>query len=109
MEGPASIEIGRRFRNWQIEKVIGQGGMGTVYLARHVLVGRAAAIKVIRPPAGMQVEETAIARFHIETELHVALRHPNLPEFFDAELLPDGTAFLVLEHLDGYDLAKTLG
>ncbi|MFO0615972.1 MAG: FHA domain-containing serine/threonine-protein kinase [Polyangiaceae bacterium] len=100
--------VGGRFKNWNIERVIGRGGMGTVYLARHVLVGRPAAIKVVRPPRGMRADDTAIARFHVETELHVALRHPNLPEFFDAELMADGTAVLILEYLDGFDLSVTL-
>ena len=104
----SSLEVGARFRSWRLERVIGQGGMGTIFLARHELVGRAAAIKVLRAPPGARPDDAARARFQIETELYVALRHPNLPEFFDAEVLPDGTAVLVLEYLDGYDLANAL-
>jgi eukaryotic-like serine/threonine-protein kinase len=62
-------------------------------------------VKVIAPPRGRVASQTAIARFHTEVELNVSLRLPNLPDFYDAELLGDGTAVLVLEYLDGTDLA----
>ncbi len=103
-----ALAVGATYQNWRLEREIGRGGTGIVYLARHQFTARRAAIKVIRPSLGGKADDGSIARFHIETELHVTLRHPNLPEFFDADLLPDGTAVLVLEHLDGRDLGDTM-
>lgn len=112
MSGPqppsATLSVGATYQNWRLEREIGRGGTGVVYLGRHQFTARRSAIKVIRPPPGSRADEGAIARFHIETELHVTLRHPNLPDFFDADLLPDGTAVLVLEYLDGRDLGDTM-
>ncbi len=105
---PQAVELGSIYRSWRIECPIGSGGMGVVYRAQHQFTPRKGAIKVILPPPGVRAEEAALARFQVEAELHVTLRHPNLPDFYDADLLPDGTAILVLEWLDGYDLAKTL-
>jgi serine/threonine protein kinase len=101
--GPGSV-----FHNWELKHEIARGGMGVVYFAKHRMVGRPAAVKVIAPPPGTVAEPKAIDRFHREVELHVSLRLPNLPEFYDAELFPDGTAVLVLEFLDGKDLASAL-
>ncbi len=105
---PALLGPGSVVHNWKIERLLAKGGMGSVFFAKHKLVGRSAAIKVIAPPAGTVADPKAMARFHTEVELHVSLRLPNLPEFFDAELMPDGTAVLILEYLDGRDLADTL-
>jgi serine/threonine protein kinase/pSer/pThr/pTyr-binding forkhead associated (FHA) protein len=105
---PGRLGPGSRFHNFDIEHLIATGGMGAVYFARHRLVGRPAAVKVISPRPGAVADQKAMARFYTEVEIHVSLRLPNLPDFYDAELLPDGTAVLVLEYLDGRDLADTL-
>lgn len=105
---PGRLGPGSRFHNWSIERLIAKGGMGVVYFARHQLVGRPAAVKVIAPAPGTVADEKTMARFHTEVEIHVSLRLPNLPDFYDAELLPDGTAVLVLEYLDGRDLGDAL-
>lgn len=105
---PARLGPGSRFHNYDIQHLIATGGMGAVYFARHRLVGRPAAVKVISPRPGAIADQKAMARFYTEVEIHVSLRLPNLPDFYDAELLPDGTAVLMLEYLDGRDLADTL-
>ena len=105
---PGRLGPGSRFHNFEIEHLIATGGMGAVYFARHRLVGRPAAVKVISPRPGAVADQKAMARFYTEVEIHVSLRLPNLPDFYDAELMPDGTAVLVLEYLDGRDLADTL-
>lgn len=105
---PGRLGPGSRFHNFEIEHLIATGGMGAVYFARHRLVGRPAAVKVISPRPGAVADQKAMARFYTEVEIHVSLRLPNLPDFYDAELMQDGTAVLVLEYLDGRDLADTL-
>jgi serine/threonine-protein kinase len=97
------LKVGSIFRNWRIVEEIGRGGMGVVYLARHQLVGRHAAMKVLLAPADMRADESGMKRFQIEADLHFSLRHPNVPEFYDADLLEDGTAILIIEYLDGYE------
>jgi serine/threonine-protein kinase len=101
--GPGSV-----FHNWVLQRELARGGMGVVYFAEHKHIGRSAAVKVIAPPPGMVAEQKAIERFRREVEMHVSLRLPNLPDFYDADLFPDGTAVLVLEYLDGKDLARAL-
>ncbi len=98
---------GSTFHAWHLDRVLARGGSGTVYRATHRLANRSAAIKVITPRRGSVTDEATIARFHTEVELHL-LRHANMPDFYDAELTADGTAVLVLELLDGSDLAGLL-
>src|SRR5947209_8401969 len=82
--------------------------MGVVYLVQHEVVGRYAAMKVITNSADLRAERGAMQRFRLEAELLFQLKLPNVPDFYDAELLPSGTSVLILEYLDGYDLAETL-
>ena len=100
--------VGSLYRGWRIEREIARGGMGVVYFAQHQLHSRKAAIKVIRPAPGARADGAARERFLIEAELHVTLRHQNLPELYDADFIDDGTAILVLEWLDGRDLGEAI-
>ena len=100
--------VGTLYRGWRVEREVARGGMGIVYFAQHQLHSRKAAIKVIRPPPGTRGDGAARERFLIEAELHVSLRHQNLPELYDADFVDDGTAILVLEWLDGRDLGETI-
>jgi hypothetical protein len=86
--------------------VIGKGGMGTVYLAEHTELGRKVAIKVLRPE--WSADPPSAKRFRVEARTVSALGHPNIVQVFDAGALADGRLFLVMEHLDGRDLAREL-
>ncbi len=95
--------VGERYR---IESELGRGGMGTVYLAEHVTVGRKVAVKVLtREWSGHQ---TVARRFREEARAASAVGHPNIVEVFDAGTLPDGRLYLVMEHLQGRTLYDEL-
>jgi hypothetical protein len=86
--------------------VIGKGGMGTVYLAEHTELARKVAIKVLRPE--WSADPPSAKRFRVEARTVSALGHPNIVQVFDAGALAGGRLFLVMEHLDGRDLAREL-
>jgi eukaryotic-like serine/threonine-protein kinase len=86
-----------------VEDVIGEGGMATVYRARHKLVDRPCAVKVMNP--ALASDPTTRERFRREAKSAQTLAHPNVIEIFDQGETPEGTTYIVMELLDG----KTLG
>ena len=95
--------IAGRFR---IEREIGTGGMGTVYLATHLGLERPVAVKIIkREFAG---DADVADRFLREARTMAKLRHPHAAMIFDAGNLPDGRHFIVMEFVEGETLSQTL-
>ncbi len=92
-----------------IERVIGRGGMGTVFLASHRrLPGKQVAIKMLHVDTNDPGNEEVLLRFQREAEIASSLGHPNIVGVDDFNTLPDGTPYLVLEYLDGVTLAHRL-
>jgi len=89
-----------------VEEAIGEGGMATVYRARHKLVDRACAIKVMNP--ALAADATVRERFRREAKSTQMLAHPNVIEIFDHGETSDGTPYMVMELLDGRTLAQLL-
>src|SRR3954468_4854130 len=89
-----------------IEEAIGEGGMATVYAARHRLVDRPCAVKIMN--AAVAKNEVIRERFRREAKAAQKLAHPNIIEIFDQGELPDGSLFLVMELLEGETLADLL-
>src|SRR5579863_9911102 len=87
--------------NYVLMEKIGAGGMGAVYKARHRVMERLVAVKVL-PPA-MTKDQAAIARFHREVKAAARLRHVNIVAADDADQA-NGVHFLVMELVDGSDL-----
>ncbi|MFO0633292.1 MAG: serine/threonine-protein kinase [Nannocystaceae bacterium] len=102
-EIPRGVVIAERYR---VEAALGRGGMGTVYLAEHVTVGRKVAVKVLTHE--WSAHETVARRFREEARAASAAGHPNIVEVFDAGTLPDGRLYLVMEHLVGRSLYDEL-
>lgn len=91
-----------RIGQYRLKEVIGFGGMGTVYLAEHVLLRRPCAIKLICPEhAG---DPRTLARFEREVRATATLTHPNTIEIFDYGRAEDGTFYYVMEYLPGMNL-----
>ena len=84
---------------YKVEALLGRGGMGRVYRAEHVGIGRSVAVKVLAPQGGF--EDSARQRFEREAVATGKLRHPNCVGVTDFGMLPDGSLFLVMELLDG--------
>jgi eukaryotic-like serine/threonine-protein kinase len=89
----------------RLESILGRGGMGAVYRGKHLLLGRAVAVKVLRPE--FVADESATERFFREARTAAALDHPNVITVFDFGMTPTGGAYLVLELIDGI-LLRTL-
>lgn len=90
---------------YQLERKLGEGGMGEVYLGQHALLRRATAIKVLRPTSAKDDR----LRFEREVTLGCRLTHPNTISIFDFGHTMDGRFYYAMEYLDGMDLAKVVG
>jgi serine/threonine-protein kinase len=98
--------IGHRINNYEVQHLIGEGGMGAVYIAQHTVIGRKAAIKVLR----REFSEDAglVSRFMNEARAAAAIGHPNIVDVVDVGNLPDGNPYMMMEFLVGEDLSKRL-
>src|SRR6185436_5101274 len=103
----AADMIGRTLaRTYQIERLLGGGGMGAVYAARHVRTGGIFAVKVLHRETAADAE--IYKRFQDEARTVSALRHPHIVQVTDFDQDEDGTPFIVMELLEGEDLAGRL-
>ena len=93
--------IGQQILNYKIISLLGEGGMGTVYLAEHVKLGRKVAIKVLLPH--LVKNELVRSRFVNEAKLMSALQHPNIVTLFDYVEDENGMS-LIMELVDGKPL-----
>jgi serine/threonine protein kinase len=92
---------------YQIEQLLGKGGMGAVYRATHLGTKRTVAVKVIHPQ--LSAHDQFVARFRREAEAAGRLRHPNVVDVTDFGIAHTGNgpvAYLVMEYLDGCTLAE---
>jgi serine/threonine protein kinase/HD-like signal output (HDOD) protein len=104
-QGNAAEVIGRRVGNYVVERTLAQGGMGSVFVARHPTLGREAAVKFLGHDLEAPPELTK--RFLDEARITANLRHPNIVDIFDFGEL-DGRLYYVMELLDGCDLSQEL-
>ena len=91
---------------YHVLKKLGEGGMGTVYLAEHVKMGRKAALKVMNP--GMNQDADAIARFNREAANASRLSHPNICGIYDFGETADGLIYLAMEYIEGVSLSSLI-
>jgi serine/threonine-protein kinase len=91
---------------YRIERGIGKGGMGEVYEATHARLAGRYAVKLLLREIGQNDE--ILRRFKQEAEVTSRLRHPNIVQVIDFSRMPDGTPFMVMELLEGRDLAQEL-
>jgi eukaryotic-like serine/threonine-protein kinase len=91
---------------YHIEQRIGHGGMGAVYRARHVKIGRAFAVKLLHPD--LITNEKMRRRFVREAQLAGTLRHPNVIGVVDVGETPEGVYYIVMEYADGPTLHEII-
>ena len=99
---PGAILTGR----YRVESVVGRGGMGVVFAARHLTLGERVAVKVLAGPASENRE--ALARFQREARILARVRNDHIVRVIDLGQLENGAPFIVMEHLEGRDLGSWL-
>lgn len=102
------VSKAREMGSYQLGDLIRRGGMGEIYMAKHRMLARPAAIKLIRAEMLGAVEgesaDLAVKRFHREAEAAANLRSPHTVELFDFGITEDNTLYFVMELLEGVDL-----
>ncbi|HMY04231.1 MAG TPA: serine/threonine-protein kinase, partial [Candidatus Obscuribacter sp.] len=91
---------------YEILDTIGDGAMGRVYLARHKLMKRQVAVKMMHPQ--LISGKSALRRFQKEAELASALNHPNILTVYDFGVTETGSPYLVMDYLQGKELLHVL-
>ena len=106
-EGAANTRVGKLLGGkYRLVRLLGAGGMGEVYEAQHEIIGRRFAIKFLHPQLASNTE--VVARFQREAQAAGGLENENIAAVVDAGTADDGAPYLVMEYLDGEDLAHLL-
>jgi serine/threonine-protein kinase len=91
---------------YRIVRLLGRGGMGTVYLAEHIMLGRQRALKFIS--SELSQDALFLRRFRREAQAAIELRHPNVVEVVDLDQAEDGSPYIAMEYVEGTDLSHAL-
>ena len=107
---PGPFPIGARIGPYELEAIVGRGGMGTIYRASHSGLGRRVAIKVLAPH--LALDDQLVDRFRREARALARLEHPNIVMVHDmgVEQGPDGVqhAYFIMEFVDGVNLRELM-
>jgi eukaryotic-like serine/threonine-protein kinase len=98
-----SVPLLRTVGPYRVLRVLGQGGMGVVYLAERAELRHRVAIKVLRDAA---LSLARRERFEREQQTLAQLNHPSIARLYDADVLPDGTPYFVMEYVEGVPLTQ---
>ena len=93
----------KQLGQYRLEEKIGEGGMGVVYRARHSLMRRETAVKLLLPD---RADRAAVARFEREVCLTCQLTHPNTIQVYDYGHTPEGVFYYAMEYLQGLNLQE---
>jgi serine/threonine-protein kinase len=104
----SDVANARRLGSYELEEKLGQGGMGEVWRARHRMLARRAAVKLIRPQhlADEGARQNAIDRFSREAQATAALESPHTVRLYDFGVTDEQTFYYSMELLDGIDLEE---
>ena len=103
---PSAELLGVLLGNYRVLSRLGAGGMGEVYVGRHEALGHKVAVKVLRSEMTRNTE--MVKRFFNEAQAATAIRNPGIVQIFDFGTTPDGSAYFVMELLDGVSLTDRL-
>ena len=94
--------LGTSIGNYRLDKILGRGGMGTVYAGEHIYIKRPVAVKILHPQFARYQE--AIHRFLREARAATSINHANIVDVTDFGILAEGPVYFVMEFLDGKSL-----
>jgi serine/threonine-protein kinase len=104
--GSGPLQTGHLISAYRIEELVGAGGMGWVYRARHALNARCVALKILRED--QLAQDRAIDRVMREATILASVPHPGLPRFYECGVLDDGRPWIAMELVDGVALAHRM-
>ena len=93
--------IGGRY---YVRRLIGEGGMGRVYEAEHIDIGKRVALKILHPAYSQTPD--LVERLRREARAASKISHPNVVDVTDSGTTPDGAFFFVMEYLEGIELGR---
>ena len=99
LPAPGAVISGK----YRLESLVGRGGMGVLYAARHLELGQRVAIKLMQ-----ERDPRAVLRFLREARIHARLESPHIPRIYDLGRLPNGSPYIAMEFLEGEDLGRVL-
>ncbi len=103
---PSAVLPGTKFGQYEVVRLIGEGGMGSVFEAVHTQLKKRVALKTLTPAGAMSAD--ALARFLREGEMAAKIRHPNVVDITDVGI-HENVPYLVMELLEGENLAARVG
>jgi len=95
----------RKLGPYRLERAIGEGGMANIYLARHDLLKRPCAVKLLKPS---RATDEMVARFEREVQLASTLSHPNVVEIYDYGHSAEGHFYYAMEYIEGINLGELI-
>ncbi|HEY6356936.1 MAG TPA: serine/threonine-protein kinase, partial [Vicinamibacterales bacterium] len=106
-QAPRDENVGRSLDGkYRLDKRLSSGGMGTVYKATHLMLGKALAVKLIK--ADLPASPDVVRRFQREAKAASNLNHPNIVPAYDLGQTPDGTLYIAMEYIDGPSLKEVI-
>ena len=90
---------------YEVVRKLREGGMGAIYLVRHRLLDELRVVKVLR--SQLTSDEDLKQRFLREAKTAIQLRHPNIAQLYDFSIDDEGTAYIVMEYIDGVKLEES--
>ena len=91
---------------YRVIRLIGEGGMGTVYRGEHIRMGKKVAIKFLH--SELSKDETTVKRFFREAEVAATLRHTNIIDVLDMGVSSEDEPYMVMEYLEGESLSALI-
>jgi eukaryotic-like serine/threonine-protein kinase len=107
LAGQRTFVAGQTFGHYRILELLGEGGMGEVYLAEDTRLGRKVALKLL--PGHLEKDARRLRRFEREARAAAALSHPNVCVIHDVDETADGQHFITMEHVEGETLRERIG